>query len=103
MIDMNSALKELRLQKDKVGTPGHFLYKMLETAHPSVISYMEKQAAAMLVFSRNTFDLVKEKEKTAEGRQELEKILSEMSARNSMTVFSREQEQSAKDEKDKEG
>jgi hypothetical protein len=70
MTDMETALKELRSQKDKVGTPGHALYKMLGTAHPSVVSYIEKQAAAMLIVRNG-----------------------KIASRQHMTSFSRQQEE----------
>ena len=93
MTDMETALKELRAQKDKVGTPGHALYKMLETAHPSVVSYMEKQAAAILIVRNGIFSAIKEKEKTKEGRRELEGFLAKIASRQHMTSFSRQQEE----------
>ncbi len=93
MTDMETALKELRSQKDKVGTPGYALYKMLETAHPSVVSYMEKQAAAMLIVRNGIFSAIKEKEKTEEGRKELEGFLAKIASRQHMTSFSRQQEE----------
>ena len=46
---INNALKILRSQKDKPGTSGHQMYKMFETAHPTVLSVIEHQAAQTML------------------------------------------------------
>ena len=101
MMDMNDAIKELRSQKDKTGTPGHYLYKMLETAHPNVVSYIEHQAASAMIMARGIRSTIEEKQKTEEGRKELEKHLSRLASRMNKTSFTRNQEEKERKEKER--
>ena len=67
-MEIKEALKILREEKDKPGTPGHMMYGLLETAHPVAREAIEYQYAQTLVGVTKMQEAITEALKTQEGR-----------------------------------
>lgn len=75
-MNIKNAIQELRSQKDDPNSPGFFLYKLLETAHPTMIEFMEYQAAAALIAGKNMGESLGKAASTEAGRKKIQEILS---------------------------
>lgn len=75
---IDNALEILRKQKEVPGTPGYQMYKMFETAHPTVLGVIEHQAAQTMVAAFNVANTIRDASKTDKGKKEIQRHLSRL-------------------------
>jgi len=71
-VEISEALEQLRREKDDPSKPAFLIYKMIETAHPTVREVIEHQAAQTLAAGARAVKALKEASKTPAGRKKIE-------------------------------